>query len=93
LKDDVIDMVYPVWVRILIGILIVSPIVPIIGFLVVDLYQNPKDWARGFKNRLCNRIEYYPDPSCYDPTRRRNIAEHFPQEVQDYTAETATDQV
>jgi len=80
LKDDVIDMVYPVWVRVLIGILIVTPILPIIGFLGKDLYYNRKDWARGFKNRLCNRIEYRLDPAYYDPTRIRNIAEHFPQE-------------
>jgi len=35
---------------------------------------------------LCNRIEYYPDPSHYDPTRR-NTVEHFPQEQQEHATE------
>ena len=32
--------------------------------------HHPKQWKEGFKNRLCHRIEYLPDPSTYDLNRR-----------------------
>jgi len=66
------------------------PIVPIFAYLLKDLVRNPKGWVEGFKDRLCHRIEYLPDPSSYDLNRRYK-AEDFPEEQQEHESGTKID--
>ena len=46
--------------------------VPTIIWLVKDLVKNPSKWLEGFKKKLGNPKEYYPDPSYADPSRRKS---------------------
>jgi len=70
-----VDAVYPGWGQFLVFIFITISMVPIIGFLVAHLIKNPSMWTAGFKKRFTNLIEYYPDPSSKDPSRRKNDRE------------------
>ena len=45
---------------------------PIVIWLVRDLIRNPSKWLQGFKKKLGNIHEYYPDPSYADPSRRKS---------------------
>ena len=49
--------------------------VPIIIFLVKDFVQNSDKWKKGFAKTFGNRIEYLPDPSSADPSRRKTNLE------------------
>jgi len=45
--------------------------IPIIVWLVRDLIKNPGQWKEGFRKKFTNMIEYHPDPSMMDPSRRK----------------------
>lgn len=50
--------------------------VPIIIFLGLDLFRRPRVWLRGFKKRfLTSWVEYLPDPSMVDKSRRKTNAQ------------------
>ena len=57
----------------MIAIIIVSSFLPIIVYLALDFIKRPREYARGFKKRFCTTwIEYLPDPSWMDDSRKLN---------------------
>lgn len=46
--------------------------IPTIAWLVMNFVKNPQKWVDGFKSKLLNIHEYYPDPSYPDPSRRKS---------------------
>jgi len=72
----VTNVPYPAWGTFLVVLVSVLPFVPLIGYMAYDLFKRPKAWARGFKKRLFTSwIEYLPDPSWADKSRRKTILE------------------
>lgn len=82
---------YPLWGQVVVVLVICTPFLPIIYFMFLDLWQRPRSWAKGFKKRLFTSwIEYLPDPSMVDRTRRKT-EEEMKQIVQKYVNENELD--
>ena len=74
-KKSTADMLYPGWAQFFLVVFVLVSMVPIFVFLVRDSVKYPEDWVEGFRKKLTNRVEYYPDPSYADSSRRRTDAE------------------
>lgn len=67
---------YPGWGTFLVVLVSIAPFLPVMIGLVIDLFERPGAWAKGFKKRLLSSwCEYLPDPSWYDKSRRRTKTE------------------
>ena len=68
-------MLYPGWAQFILVIFVLISMVPIFVFLIKHFVKNPGKWVQGFKKKFANVIEYYPDPSYVDPSRRKTDME------------------
>lgn len=74
-KENLFAAGYPAWGQFIIFVFVTISMVPIIVLLLKHLIQNPQKWVKGFKKTFGNKVEYYPDPSSVDPSRRKNMEE------------------
>ena len=67
------SLFYPAWGQFFVAVVILLSTSPLVLWLLLDLYRRPKAWKEGFRKRLFSGyIEYLPDPSWLDPSRRKS---------------------
>ncbi|XP_057312121.1 sodium-dependent neutral amino acid transporter B(0)AT3-like isoform X2 [Hydractinia symbiolongicarpus] len=71
-KTSLFDSPYPAWGQFFIVAFITISMIPTIAWLIMNFVKNPQKWVDGFKSKLSNIHEYYPDPSYPDPSRRKS---------------------
>lgn len=75
-KSSLIKVNYPTWAQALIAIIISAAFLPTLLYLVKDFLSRPDEYAKGFKKRFFSSwVEYLPDPSWADQSRRKTKAE------------------